>query len=158
MISGAHLTWPIITVQTFDVRSLPLVPRSDVDLWRQYPKSSPVHKPPRLELKLVSAKRLKIVQASKNPSSLCTPQSSSGSSFTCHSRGSSARSLLKLTLPLPSCIPTAGPSSGPFPSFATISDTPSVDFFLYFFEAKNPDKRLWLSFNGVAGRVLLTLF
>jgi len=39
-----------------------------------------------------------------------------------------------------------------------LSHTPSVDVFLYFFEAKNPDKRLWLSFNGVAGRVLLTLF
>ena len=38
------------------------------------------------------------------------------------------------------------------------SHTPSVDIFLYFFEAKNPDKRLWLSFNGVVGRVLLTLF
>jgi len=33
-----------------------------------------------------------------------------------------------------------------------------VDVFLYFFEAKNPGKRLWLSFNGVVGRVLLTLF
>jgi len=33
-----------------------------------------------------------------------------------------------------------------------------VDVFLYFFEVKNPEKRLWLSFNGVAGRVLLTLF
>jgi len=29
---------------------------------------------------------------------------------------------------------------------------------LYFFKVKNPDKRLWLSFNGVVGRVLLTLF
>ena len=36
--------------------------------------------------------------------------------------------------------------------------TPSMDVFLYFFEAKNPGKRLWLSFNVVAGRVLLTLF
>jgi len=36
--------------------------------------------------------------------------------------------------------------------------TLSVDAFLYFFEAKNPGNRLWLSFNGVAGRVLLTLF
>ena len=36
--------------------------------------------------------------------------------------------------------------------------TPSVDVFLYFFEAKNPGKKLWMSFNGVAGRVLLTLF
>jgi len=35
---------------------------------------------------------------------------------------------------------------------------PSVDVFLYFFEAKNPGKKLWLSFNGVEGRVLLTLF
>ena len=35
---------------------------------------------------------------------------------------------------------------------------PSVDVFLYFFEVKNPGKKLWLSFNGVAGRVLLTLF
>ena len=36
--------------------------------------------------------------------------------------------------------------------------TPSMDAFLYFFEAKSLGKRLWLSFNGVAGRVLLTLF
>ncbi|XP_068497707.1 uncharacterized protein [Phaseolus vulgaris] len=33
-----------------------------------------------------------------------------------------------------------------------------MDVFLYFFEAKNPGKKLWMSFNGVAGRVLLTLF
>jgi len=36
--------------------------------------------------------------------------------------------------------------------------TPSVDVFLYFFEAKSPRKKLWVSFNGVAGRVLPTLF
>jgi len=36
--------------------------------------------------------------------------------------------------------------------------TSSVDVFLYFFEAKSPGKKLWVSFNGVAGRVLLTLF
>ena len=35
---------------------------------------------------------------------------------------------------------------------------PSVDVFLYFFEAKSPRKKLWVSFNGVAGRVLLSLF
>jgi len=35
---------------------------------------------------------------------------------------------------------------------------PSVDVFLYFFEAKSPGKKLWVSFNGVAGRVLFTLF
>ena len=35
---------------------------------------------------------------------------------------------------------------------------PSVDVFLYFFEAKSPGKKPWVSFNGVAGRVLLTLF
>jgi len=35
---------------------------------------------------------------------------------------------------------------------------PSVDVFLYFFEAKNSGKKLWLSFNGLAGRPLLTLF
>jgi len=39
-----------------------------------------------------------------------------------------------------------------------LGHTPSVDVFLYFFEVKNPGKRLWLSFNGVAGRVLLILF
>jgi len=33
-----------------------------------------------------------------------------------------------------------------------------MDVFLYFFEAKNPGKKLWMSFNGAAGRVLLTLF
>jgi len=33
-----------------------------------------------------------------------------------------------------------------------------VDVFLYFFEAKSPGKKLWVSFNGVVGRVLLTLF
>jgi len=36
--------------------------------------------------------------------------------------------------------------------------TPSVDVFLYFFEAKSPRKKLWVSFNRVAGRVLLSLF
>jgi len=36
--------------------------------------------------------------------------------------------------------------------------TPSVDVFLYFFEAKDSGKKLWVSLNGVAGRVLLTLF
>jgi len=33
-----------------------------------------------------------------------------------------------------------------------------VEVFLYFFEAKRPGRQLWVSFNGVAGRVLLTLF
>jgi len=36
--------------------------------------------------------------------------------------------------------------------------TPSVDVFLYFFEAKDSGKKLWVSLNGVVGRVLLTLF
>jgi len=36
--------------------------------------------------------------------------------------------------------------------------TLSVDVFLYFFEVKDPGKNLWVSFNGVVGRVLLTLF
>ena len=35
---------------------------------------------------------------------------------------------------------------------------PSVDVFLHFFEAKSSGKNLWVSFSGVAGRVLLTLF
>jgi len=35
---------------------------------------------------------------------------------------------------------------------------PSVDVFLHFFEAKSPGKNLCMSFSGVAGRVLLTLF
>jgi len=35
--------------------------------------------------------------------------------------------------------------------------TPSIDTFLYFFEVKDPRKKLWVSFNGVVGRVLLTL-
>jgi len=34
----------------------------------------------------------------------------------------------------------------------------SVDVFLHFFEAKNPGKNLWVSFSGVTGRVILTLF
>ena len=34
----------------------------------------------------------------------------------------------------------------------------SVDAFLFFFEVKDPRKKLWVSFNGVAGRVLLMLF
>jgi len=35
---------------------------------------------------------------------------------------------------------------------------PFVDVFLYFFKAKNPGKNLWVSFSGVTGRVILTLF
>jgi len=36
--------------------------------------------------------------------------------------------------------------------------TPSIETFLFFFEVKDPGKKLWVSFNGVVGRVLLTLF
>jgi len=39
-----------------------------------------------------------------------------------------------------------------------LGHTPSVDVFLFFFKAKSPGKKLWVSFNSVAGRVLLTLF
>ena len=35
---------------------------------------------------------------------------------------------------------------------------PSVDIFLYFFEVKKQGKSLWVSFSGIAGRILLTLF
>jgi len=35
---------------------------------------------------------------------------------------------------------------------------PFSDVFLHFFGAKSPGKNLWVSFNGVARRVLLTLF
>jgi len=35
---------------------------------------------------------------------------------------------------------------------------PSVDVFLHFFEAKNLGKNLWVSFSGVTGRVILSLF
>jgi len=38
------------------------------------------------------------------------------------------------------------------------SHSPSVDVFLHFFEAKNLGKNLWVSFSGVTGRVILTLF
>ena len=33
-----------------------------------------------------------------------------------------------------------------------------MDVFLHFFKAKSLGKKLWVIFNGVAGRVLLTLF
>ena len=36
--------------------------------------------------------------------------------------------------------------------------TPFVGTFIYFFEVKDHGKKLWVSFNSVAGRVLLTLF
>jgi len=36
--------------------------------------------------------------------------------------------------------------------------TSSMDVFLYFFEAKSPGKKLWVSFNEVVRRVLPTLF
>ena len=39
-----------------------------------------------------------------------------------------------------------------------LGHTPSVDVFLYFFEAKSPGQKLCVSFNDVEGRVLLTLF
>ena len=35
---------------------------------------------------------------------------------------------------------------------------PSVDIFLHFFEVKKQGKILWVSLNGISGRVLLTLF
>ena len=39
-----------------------------------------------------------------------------------------------------------------------LGHTSSVDVFLFFFEVKSPGKKLWVSFNSVAGRVFLTLF
>jgi len=39
-----------------------------------------------------------------------------------------------------------------------LGHTPLVDVFLYFFEAKSPGQKVWVSFNGIVGRVLLTLF
>jgi len=36
--------------------------------------------------------------------------------------------------------------------------TPSFDIFLHFFEVKKQGKSLWVSLNGICGRVLLTLF
>jgi len=35
---------------------------------------------------------------------------------------------------------------------------PSVDIFLHFFEIKKQGKSLWVSFSGIAGRILLSLF
>jgi len=35
---------------------------------------------------------------------------------------------------------------------------PLVDVFLHFFEAKSPRKNLWVSFSGIAGRIILSLF
>jgi len=35
---------------------------------------------------------------------------------------------------------------------------PYVEVFLYFFEAKHLGRQLWVSFNGVVGRALLSLF
>jgi len=35
---------------------------------------------------------------------------------------------------------------------------PSVDVFLHFFEAKSPGKNVWVSFSGITGRVIPTLF
>ena len=35
---------------------------------------------------------------------------------------------------------------------------PSVDIFLHFFEVKKQGKSLWVSFSGVTGRIILTLF
>jgi len=35
---------------------------------------------------------------------------------------------------------------------------PPVDVFLHFFEAKSPGKNLRVSFSGITGRIILTLF
>ena len=34
----------------------------------------------------------------------------------------------------------------------------SVDVFVHFFEVKKQGKSLWMSFSGIAGRIILTLF
>jgi len=36
--------------------------------------------------------------------------------------------------------------------------SPTVEVFLYFYEAKRLGHQLWVSFNGEVGRALLTLF
>ena len=43
-------------------------------------------------------------------------------------------------------------------TFSILGSHFGVDVFLYFFEAKRPGRTLWVSFNGVAGRSLLSLF
>jgi len=35
---------------------------------------------------------------------------------------------------------------------------PSVDVFLHFFEVKKQGKSFWVSFSGIAGRIILSLF
>ena len=55
------------------------------------------------------------------------------------------------------------PNSWPFVRAFSIfchhfGNLPSVDVFLYFFEAKSLGRKLWIRFNGVVGRILLTLF
>ena len=62
--------------------------------------------------------------------------------------------------PQPSYIQIVGHSFGvsPFFLYAQFGLLPSVEVFLYFFEAKGLGRQLWVSFNGVAGRALLSLF
>ena len=68
-------------------------------------------------------------------------------------------SLLKSTLPQPSFIQTVGHLFGGFSILCThFGHFPSIEFFLYFFEAKRLGYQLSVSFNGVVGRALLSLF
>jgi len=68
-------------------------------------------------------------------------------------------SLSRSMSPQPSYIQIVGHLFGVFLSFAHIlAFFPFVEVFLYFFEAKCLGRQLWVSFNRVVGRALLTLF
>ena len=101
---------------------------------------------------------LTIARILKNPSFSCTPLFSSGSDFPFPSRGLNAL-LTEVNMTPAQLHPNIWAFVQAFVIlYDYFSHPPSVDVFLYFFEVKNPGKKLWLSFNGVAGRVLLTLF
>ena len=93
-------------------------------------------------------------QTPRNLSSSCTQSSLCYSSFASHSQGLSA-----LLTEINVALAQLHPNSWAFAILCNhLGHTPSVDVFLYFFEAKSPGKKLWMSINGVVGRVLLTLF
>jgi len=68
--------------------------------------------------------------------------------------------VIEINVALPSYIQIVGRLFGVFPFFAPthFGHLPSIEVFLHFFEAKHLGRQQWVTFNGVAGRALLSLF
>ena len=91
----------------------------------------------------------------RDRSALFTPPFVRNSSFAYAFPVSNELSSLRSTSPLPNYTQIVGHLLGYSPSYVTNSAIfRQWTYSFIFFEAKSPGKKLWVSFNGLVGRVL----